>query len=84
MYAGVRGPFDIQLATLLMPFAVPRTALRLTGDVLVEPVSAALAAIGIAIALFRARRDRLSATAIAVLAVALLPSFAGSHTIASP
>jgi hypothetical protein len=79
MYTGVAAPLDIQLGTLLMPFAVPRTALRLIGDVLLEPFSTALAATGLAIAFVRGRRDRLSAAGIAVLAAALLPSFAGSQ-----
>jgi hypothetical protein len=78
MYGGVSAPLDIRIGTLLMPVAVPRTALRLIGDVLFEPIAAVLAALGIAIACVR-RRDRLYAGALGFLGAALLPSLAGSQ-----
>jgi hypothetical protein len=78
MYGGVSAPLDVRIGTLLMPFAVPRTALRLIGDVLFEPLTAALAALGIAIACVR-RREAFCTAAIGFLVAALLPSLAGSQ-----
>lgn len=51
MKAGRVELFDLPLGGLLMPFATPRTALRLCGDTMIEPLGAALAAVGLAVCL---------------------------------
>ncbi|HYD50370.1 MAG TPA: glycosyltransferase family 39 protein [Terriglobales bacterium] len=56
--AGRPGPLDIALGGLLSPFAVPRTALRLWADTLLEPWTAALTAIGLVLCLRSVRHDR--------------------------
>ena len=66
------------LASLLSPFASSRTALRLWGDVVYEPVGAALAAIGVAICLRHAWRQRVAALPLALLLATLTPGFISS------
>lgn len=76
--AGTSGPIDIPLATLLTPFAIPRTPVRLWGDALYDPVGTGLAAAGIAAGLLALRRSALARGLLALLAVGLLPAFVSS------
>lgn len=69
--AGMAHPFDALIGSLLFPFAAPRTGLRLWGDVLVEPVSAALAALGLAACLRRPSWTALGLLATLVLSTAI-------------
>lgn len=48
LQAGAARPLDALLSSLLWPVAAPRTGLRLWGDVLVDPLSGALAVVGLA------------------------------------
>ncbi|HZR82743.1 MAG TPA: tetratricopeptide repeat protein [Candidatus Binatia bacterium] len=77
-HAGVRGTFDVPIATLLQPFAILRSPVRLSGDVYFEPIGAALAAVGIATCVALARRARTARLLLAALALALLPGMLGS------
>lgn len=74
-----RGWLVVPVGVLVAPFAIPRWPLRLWGDTLFEPFSAALAAVGLAVCLRHARRDRTSLIAVLFLAAALLPAFASSY-----
>jgi hypothetical protein len=76
--AGTPGPFDIALGSLLSPFAVPRTPLRLWADALFEPVGGALAAVGLAACLRFARRESGARGLLVLLAVTLLPATVSS------
>lgn len=71
--AGERGPLDIPLAALLQPFAIPRTPVRLSGDVYYEPIGAALAAVGLALCVTRLRRSWVARGLLAAMLVSLLP-----------
>lgn len=73
------GTLLLVVGTLLSPFAIPRNSLRNFGDVLYEPVSAALAAVGLVLCLRRARRDRAALYVLAFLAAALAPGFVSSY-----
>ena len=75
------GPFDALLGALLSPFAIPRAALRLWGDVLYEPLTAALTAVAlVACARRRSSRDLLLP---ALLLVSLASGFVSSYDRAS-
>jgi tetratricopeptide (TPR) repeat protein len=79
-HAGIRGPLDVPLATVLQPVAVPRTPVRLSGDVYFEPVSAALAVVGVAACLVLARRSVAARALLVALALAMLPGAIASAT----
>ena len=81
--AGQSGPIDIPLAALLTPFAIPRTAVRLWGDSLYDPLGTGLVAVAMATALLVARRSALARSLLALLLVALLPGFLSSTDRAS-
>jgi len=70
--------FDIPLGSLLAPFAIPRTPLRLWGDALFDPVAASLAAFGLAACLRHGRRHPASLLLPILLAVGLAPGFVSS------
>ena len=72
------GPADVPIATLLSPFAISRTSMRLWGDVLFDPFGAALAAVGLAVCLRHAFRDGTSALLVAFLAATLVTGFISS------
>jgi hypothetical protein len=55
---GKRGPLDTVIGGVLAPFASPRTAIRLFGDALLEPWSAALTLMGLLLCLRMGRRRR--------------------------
>lgn len=67
------GKLDIPVAAALTPFAVPRTDMRLMGDVLFEPTAAALAGVGFGLCLLVARRDRQMALLALLLLACLAP-----------
>jgi tetratricopeptide (TPR) repeat protein len=77
-YQGVRGVWDVPLGTLLQPFAILRTPVRLSGDVYFEPIGAALAAVGIVVCAGMMRQRPAARCLLAALAVALLPGMLGS------
>jgi hypothetical protein len=77
--AGRSAPFDVPLGSLLAPFAIPRTPLRLLGDSLLDPVGAALAACGLVLCLLRARRRRSAAFLLAALGATLVTGFLSSY-----
>ena len=74
-HTGQPGLFDLPLASLLSPFGIPRTPLRLWGDALFDPIGAALAACGIAVCVRTARRRWLAAALLVLLATGLVPGF---------
>jgi hypothetical protein len=75
---GAPQPFDVPIAALLAPFAVSRISLRLCGDTLFDPIGAALSAIGVAVCLRYARRDRRAVLLLAFSVAALVPGFISS------
>jgi hypothetical protein len=83
-YWGVEVPsWEIATGALLGPFVTPRTPLRLWGDALLEPASAVLALLGLAlatIALFSRGGDRRAHAGLSLLlfGAAVLPAFASS------
>jgi hypothetical protein len=83
--SGSRGPLDLALSTLLSPLAIPRTPLRLWGDSLLEPLSAAAAAVGFVLWLRAARRDATARALLLFAAFALAPAaLASAYDRASP
>ncbi len=76
--SGHSGPFDIPLGALLSPFAIARSPMRLWGDVLIDPLGAALVAVGLVLALAHARRKRAAALLLGVLGLAFGQAFAAS------
>jgi Flp pilus assembly protein TadD len=77
-HQGVRGVLDVPLGTLLQPFAILRSPVRLSGDVYFEPIGAALAGVGIVACVVRARRATPARVLLVALALALLPGMLGS------
>jgi len=73
--SAVSGRLDGLLGSLLVPFAAPRTGLRLWGDCLFDPLGAALAAVGIAYCL----RER-TVAAWALLGMLLLTTAPGGFS----
>ena len=71
-------PLDTPISAVLAPFALPRTPLRLLGDVLFDPLGAALAAIGIGVCLRAARRSWFARVLLGVLAAAVVPGCVAS------
>jgi hypothetical protein len=82
-YAGRPGPLDVPLGALLAPWATPRTALRLWGDVYLEPLSSALALLAIVVCVRALRRERAAALPLLLLAVAVAPGFTSAYDRAS-
>jgi hypothetical protein len=76
--AGRPGTFDVVLGSLLSPFAVPRTPLRLWADSLFDPLGGALAAVGLAACLRLARRNNGARALLGCFAVTVLPATLGS------
>lgn len=78
-HAGHATLADLALGTLLSPFATPRMALRLWGDLLLEPVGACLVAVALAAcARFSIRSGRARAW-LALFAFSLLPGLTSSY-----
>jgi len=78
------GFLAIFTGTILSPFVIPRQPIKLWGDTLYEPVSAALAAVGLMLTLRGARRGEGSAWyLLALLATTMLPGFVSSYDRAS-
>jgi hypothetical protein len=77
--AGRPGPLDVPIGALLAPFAIPRQAIRLWGDALLDPLGGALAAVGIAVAARRVARDGEARLRLLALAAALGPAFLSSY-----
>ncbi len=77
--SGERGVADVPLAAVLQPFAVPRTPVRLCGDVYFEPISAALAAVGL-VACIYGRRQRTTQALLLCWLVAVFPAAIASAT----
>jgi hypothetical protein len=77
--SGSAGALDVPIAAFLAPFAIARQPLRLWGDSLLDPVGAALAAIGLAVALRRLPRSPLARFALAALACAIAPAVLSSY-----
>lgn len=78
-----RGWLLVPLGAVLAPFAIPRWSLRLWGDAMLEPLSAGLAALALAVCLRYARRDRVSLVVVLFLAAAIVPAFVSSYDRAS-
>jgi hypothetical protein len=76
---GRAGPLDVPVAALLAPFAIPRQPIRLWGDALFDPVGAALAAVGLGLALRGARRDPDLRLLLLALAATVAPAFLSSY-----
>jgi hypothetical protein len=74
-----RGWLLVPLGALLAPFAIARWSLRLWADTLFDPLSAGLVAVGIAVCLRHAVRDRMSLAMLLFLAAALVAGFASSY-----
>jgi len=70
-----RYPLDAPFGALLAPFAWSRTAVRLVGDSLLDPLGAGLAAVGLAVCLRGLRRDRVARLLVLGLLACLLPGF---------
>lgn len=66
------GPLDILLGAVLAPFATPRSAIRLIGDSLFDPLATILAAIGIVVCL-RNCSQRAAQLLLLLFLVAILP-----------
>lgn len=82
--SGRRAWMDVPIGSLLAPFAVPRSAFRLWGDALFDPLGAALAAVGLASCAFSIRRSPGARLLLALLVVAILPaSLASAYDRAS-
>jgi len=71
-------PAEIAAAALLAPVATPRTALRLWGDVFIEPVSAVGAIIALG-ALIAGRAHAHRRYLLAFLAIAIAPTLTSSY-----
>lgn len=76
---GDAGPLDVPLGALLAPFGIPRTPLRLWGDTLLDPIGAALFALGLAACAWRARHDRRALFALAWVGVAISPGLISAY-----
>jgi tetratricopeptide (TPR) repeat protein len=77
-HAGIRGPADVPLGAALQPFAIPRFAVRLSGDVYYEPLGAALAAVGLVACMVLAPHTPAARALLAALVLALFPGAAAS------
>lgn len=76
--AGRPGRFDIALGSVLAPFAIPRTALRLWGDALFDPLGTVFAAVGVGVCVCDLRRRRTAVALLALFGLALAPGAIGS------
>ncbi len=89
MQAGQAGAIEIPVGAALAPFAIVREPLRLWGDSLLDPLGASLAALGLALCLWRLRHDRTALAALALLAAASASALVASgdrvsHTRLAP
>lgn len=76
---GVGGPLDIVVGALVSPWLAPRTAIRLNGDVIFDPVSASLFTIGLAAAIFSCRRRAIGWGLIALQVLVVVPAFLSDY-----
>jgi hypothetical protein len=67
------------LSAALVPFAAPRTPLRLVGDALFDPVGSSLGAIGIAISLGAIATSSFARLLLGILALGVLPGIVSSQ-----
>jgi hypothetical protein len=86
---GRAGPLDLPVGSLLAPFAIARTPLRIWGDVMFEPLAGALTAVGLLLCLLQARRNRTAFFFLVLLLAGLVGGFtaegdAVSHTRLAP
>jgi hypothetical protein len=89
LQTGQAGPLDLPVGSLLAPFAIARTPLRIWGDVLFEPIAAAFMAIGLVLCVVHGRRNRAAAFFMILLLTGLIGGFtaegdAVSHTRLAP
>ena len=82
--SGISDPIDVVLGLLLSPFAVARASIRLWGDTLIEPLGAALAAIGVLVCLRNVGRSSLARFVIVFAAAALLPGIVSTYDRVHP
>jgi hypothetical protein len=73
------GPLDIALGTILTPMAIPRTAIRLWGDALFDPLGTGLALSAILACGLAVRRSAVARLLLAVLLAALVPGLISSY-----
>lgn len=76
---GDPGRWDLVLGTLLSPWATPRTAFRLWGDVMFEPIAAGFFAIGVGAALVRLRQARIATWLLLLFVASAIPGFISSY-----
>lgn len=79
LYSGGGREIDIVAGAVLAPAAIPRTAIRLWGDALFDPVGAGLAIGAIAASVLAVRRSALARAMLALLVVAMLPAILSSY-----
>ncbi len=83
-YEGVvQRPLDVVVSALLAPFANPRVAIRLWGDVLFDPVGVVLLAVGLAVCLRSLRHSTLARVLLAAYAIVLAPAFVSPVDVAN-
>ena len=75
--SGRAGVLDTVVGALLSPFAIPRTALRLWGDTLYEPITVMLAATALVVCL--RQRAAIAVALPGLLLVALVTGFVSSY-----
>lgn len=71
----VSRPLDIVAGAALLPFANPRTAIRLWGDAIFDPIGAVLVAVGLVVCLRAARRSPGARWLLLFSLAALCPAF---------
>jgi len=69
-------PLDVVVSAILAPFAHPRIAIRLWGDVIFDPLGAALIAVGLAACVRSACRSSAAMVLLLFFVAALCPAFA--------
>jgi hypothetical protein len=79
LYSGRGEETDIVAGAVLAPLAIPRTAIRLWGDALFDPIGGSLAVCAIAACLLALRRAPLARAMLAALVVAMLPGVLSSY-----
>ena len=76
-------PLDVIVSALLAPFANPRIALRLWGDVLFDPVGEVCLAVGLVACVAACRRSWSARALVVAYAVALAPAFVSPVDVAN-
>lgn len=80
-WTGPKAPpwYVIPIGTLLSPFAIARNSQRLWGDVMFEPLSAGLFAVGIIACVRHSLRDRMALLMLVFLAAAMVTGFTSTY-----